>query len=314
MHLFRILVALALSACLVGSATAAEETLTPEQQALIARFQALVQSLHPQTGDVTVATASATLHLGNQYYFLPAEDARRVLVEGWGNPEEAVTDVLGMVFPQGKTFVDDTWGAVLTYSADGYVTDNDAKSADYDEILRTSQSGEADENAARKDAGLPSVHLVGWAQPPSYDQEHHALIWAREIQFGDQPENVLNYDIRTLGRRGILSMNMVSGMSRLVEVRAAATDLQQIAGFNEGARYTDYQAGDATAGYGLAGLVAAGIGAAAAKKLGLLAIVILFAKKFAVILIGLLAGVGAWVRRAFFGGKSEEQARDLRSS
>jgi uncharacterized membrane-anchored protein len=236
-----------------------------------------------------------------------------VLVEGWGNPAEAVTDVLGMVFPQGKTFVDDTWGAVLTYSPEGYVTDDDAKSADYDEILRTSQSGEADENTERKSVGLPTVHLVGWAQPPSYDQEHHALIWAREIQFGDQSENVLNYDIRTLGRRGILSMNMVSSMSKLVEVRAAATDLQQIAGFNDGARYTDYQAGDATAGYGLAGLVAAGIGAAAAKKLGLLAIVILFAKKFAVMLIALLAGVGAWVRR-LFSKKSDESPQDLRSS
>jgi uncharacterized membrane-anchored protein len=294
-------------------ANAAEEALTPEQQALIAKYGALVESLHPQSGDVTVAAANATLHLGNQYYFLSAEDAKRVLVDGWGNPADAVTDVLGMVFPQGKTFVDDTWGAVLTYSPDGYVSDGDAKSADYDEILRTSQSGEADENAERKSAGLPSVHLVGWAQPPTYDQQHHALIWAREIQFGDQPENVLNYDIRTLGRRGILSMNMVSGMSKLAEVRAAATDLQQIAGFNAGAQYTDYQAGDATAGYGLAGLVAAGLGAAAAKKLGLLAIVILFAKKFAVMLIALLAGVGAWVRR-MFSRKSDETARDLRSS
>src|SRR6185503_11785604 len=273
MHLFRILVALALSASLVGTATAAEQSLTPEQEALIAKYGALAKSLHPQSGDVTVAAANATLHLGNQYYFLPADDAKRVLVDGWGNPAEAVSDVLGMVFPEGKTFVDDTWGAVLTYSPDGYVSDEDAKSADYDEILRAVQSGEADENAERKSAGLPAVHLVGWAQPPSYDQEHHALIWAREIQFGDQPENVLNYDIRTLGRRGILSMNMVSSMSKLIEVRASATDLQQIAGFNDGARYTDYQAGDATAGYGLAGLVAAGIGAAAAKKLGLLAIV-----------------------------------------
>ena len=314
MHLFRVLIALVLSTCLVGMANAAEEALTPEQQALIAKYGALVESLHPQSGDVTVAAANATLHLGNQYYFLSAEDAKRVLVDGWGNPADAVTDVLGMVFPLGKTFVDDTWGAVLTYSPDGYVTDDDAKSADYDEILRASQSGEADENAERKSAGLPTVHLVGWAQPPSYDQEHQALIWAREIQFGDQAENVLNYDIRTLGRRGILSMNMVSSMSKLIEVRAAATDLQQIAGFNAGARYADYQAGDATAGYGLAGLVAAGLGAAAAKKLGLLAIVVLFAKKFAVMLIALLAGVGAWVRRAFFGGKSEESARDLRSS
>ena len=314
MHLFAYLFAFALSTCLFSPASAAEQDLTPEQQALIAKYRALGESLHPQRGDVAVAAANATLHLGNQYYFLPAADAKRVLVEGWGNPSDAVDGVLGMIFTEGTGFLDDTWGAVLTYSPDGYVSDTDAKSANYDDVLRDAQSGEADENADRKAAGLPTVHLVGWAQPPSYDAEHHALIWAREIQFGGETDNTLNYDIRTLGRRGILSVNLVSTMSKLVEVRAAANALQQVASFDNGARYADYQPGtDATAGYGLAGLVAAGLGAAAAKKLGLLAIALVFLKKFAFVFIALFAGAAAWVRR-LFGGKEKEPARDLRSS
>src|SRR5262245_25983833 len=313
MHRFTFLIALVLSTCLLGPANTAEPSLTPEQDALVAKYRALGESLHPQRGDVAVATANATLHLGNQYYFLPAEDAKRVLVEGWGNPADSVSDVLGMVFPNGKSFIDDSWGAVLTYSPDGYVSDDDAKSADYDDLLRSAQSGEADENAERKAVGVPTVHLVGWAQPPSYDSEHHAIIWAREIQFGDETDHTLNYDVRTLGRRGILSMNIVSNMSKLVEVRAAATDLQQVAGFDAGARYADFQPGtDAAAGYGLAGLVAAGLGAAAAKKLGLLAIALVFLKKFAVLFLALFGGVVAWMKRLF--SRKSEEARDLRSS
>ena len=88
------------------------------------------------------------------------------------------------------------------------------------------------------------VHLVGWAQPPYYDAAHHTLVWARDIRFGSQTDDTLNYDLRALGRRGVLSMNIIATMSELGGVRSAASGLQNIASFDVGSRYTDYKEGE----------------------------------------------------------------------
>ncbi|MGH6872799.1 MAG: DUF2167 domain-containing protein [Rhizomicrobium sp.] len=292
---------------MMGAAQAdPQPSLTPAQQAEVAKLKALYQSLHPKFGDVTVPGTGATLHLGKDYYYLPPDEARKILIDAWHNSPEDVNDELGLIFPAGKTFVDDTWSAIVTYTDDGYVTDSDAKSTDYDKMIQQARDQEPEINARRKAESLDELHIVDWAQPPYYDQPHHTLVWAREIKFGGQTDHALNYDLRALGRRGVLSMNILSNMSKLAEVRAAAAKLQNIGTFDPGARYTDYVAGtDKKAEYGIAGLVAAGLGVVVAKKLGLFAIALVFVKKFIAIILAAFAGAAAWVRR-LFGMKPKE--------
>jgi len=103
--------------------------------------------------------------------------------------------------------------------------------------------------------------------------------------------------MRHLGRHGVLSMNVISQMSELTEVRQVAAHLAKTAEFDTGARYVDYQAGDKKAEYGLAGLVAAGLGVGVAKKAGLLAAAALFFKKGAGLIVAALAGAAAWFRK-----------------
>jgi uncharacterized membrane-anchored protein len=286
-------------------ASAANRALTPQQKAILQKYATIAKTLHPQYGDVSVTSINATLHLSHDYYFLPSDQAKRVLVDAWGNSPDSVSNVLGMIFPRGATFADDSWGAVITYHGDGYVSDADARTTDYSKLLQSAREGEDEENTARKLRGYEPVHLVGWAQAPYYDQAHHTLVWARNIRFGDQTNDTLNYDLRALGRRGVLSMNIVSLMSKLPEVRSAAARLQNIAAFDPGARYQDYKAGaDKTAEYGVAGLVAAGIGVVAAKKLGLIALGLVFFKKFFALAIAAVVAAGAWFRR-MFGGKAK---------
>jgi len=170
----------------------------------------------------------------------------------------------------------------------------------YGEILRGQQSTEDEENRERKAEGLGSVHLVGWAQQPTYDATQHVLVWAREIAFEGQPVHTLNYDLRALGRAGVLSMNIIAPMDHLNDIKTAATALGPIAAFNSGSRYTDFVAGtDKDSGYGLAGLVAAGVGVAAAQKFGLLAVVILFAKKAGILIVAGGAAAVAGARKLF---------------
>jgi uncharacterized membrane-anchored protein len=274
---------------------------------LSAEAKAFLRSLKPVAGDVRIDAAKAVLHLGDRYYFLPATDAKRVLTEAWGNPPEAVSDVLGLVMEKGKSPLDDAWGAVITYRDTGYVSDSDATSQDYDAVLQSMKEGETEENAQRKAAGFPTLNLLGWAQPPSYNAGAHSLIWARELASSDSKIHGLNYDVRLLGRSGVLSLNMVATMPMLAEVRAAANSFGQAVDFESGARYADYNAAtDKAAGYGLAGLVGGGAAVAVAKKAGIL---VLLAKFWKLILVGLAVGGGAVLTffRNLFGRRKQAE-------
>lgn len=275
--------------------------------ALPPQMVALEKSLHKQTGDVRIPEAKAVLHLGQRYYMLPANEARRVLTEVWGNPPASVANVLGMVIERDRTIFDTVWGAIITYEDTGHVSDADAHEQDYAKVLREMQQGQEAANPERVKAGYPEMQLVGWAQPPSYDASSHALVWARELKTKGDPENGLNYDVRLLGRTGVLSLNMLASMKALDEVRSAAQSFGKAASFEPGAAYTDFDAKtDKAAEYGLAGLVAGGAAVAVAQKVGLLAIFLKFGK---LILLGLAAfGAGIWgFIRKLAGRKAEDE-------
>ncbi|WP_447931050.1 DUF2167 domain-containing protein [Sphingopyxis fribergensis] len=247
----------------------------------------LIQTLDRQTGTIPIAAAKADLVLGDKYYFVGPEQARTILVDIWRNPPASANGVLGMVFPKGKSFVDDTWSAVITFEETGYVSDDDAKTIDYNDMLADMRASDEAQAPDIRAQGYPAGILQRWAQQPTYDGGKHSLVWARDIKFDDMPEDSLNYDIRLLGREGVLSMNILASMSQLDEVREAAKTFASVGTFRTGARYADYNAAtDKKAEYGIAGLVAAGGAAAVAKKVGLLAILAKFGK---FIFIGIIA-------------------------
>jgi len=265
-----------------------------------AQEEAVLAGLTRVHGSVTLPGANVTLKLGQRCYFLDAADARKVIVDAWDNPEDQAKGVLGMIFPTDKTPLDDGWGAVVTYSDDGYVPDKDARTIDYDELLRQMRDDEDAHDEELRKHGYLTGRLVGWAEPPSYDPARHSLVWAKDIQFGDQRDHILNYNVRILGRRGVLNLNVVSTMSRLAAVRPAAEALQGLAAFQPGSAYADHQPGtDKQAAYGLAGLVLGGAGLVAVQKAGLLAAGLLLLKKGAVLILGAGAAAAAWLRRRF---------------
>ncbi len=298
------------STTVIPSTVALATTPSPSEQALIAkRLTALKQlqaNLHPQFGQIAVPGGQARLNLGDDYYFLPAADAKRVLNEVWGNPPDALTNVLGLVLPKDKTILDKTWGAVVQYDATGHIDDKDAAGEDYDAVLADLKSGEEESNKAAREAGYAGGSTVGWAQAPTYDRASRTLIWARDIKFDGESEDTLNYDVRTLGREGTLSLNMVDSMANIGLVRAEAAKLGKTVEFMPGQTYADFNPNtDKLADYGLAGLVAGGVGLAVAKKVGLIGLALVFLKKgFVFLLVGLAA---AWKRIAMKLGLRKEE-------
>jgi uncharacterized membrane-anchored protein len=276
----------------------------------------LLDSLKPVSGKVAIPEARATLDLGEEYIFFGKQDATTILVNLWGNPPQAVGNVLGLVMPKGSSPATDAWGAVVTFEETGYISDEDAATTDYDALLTAMQEGTNEANAARTEAGYPAITLVGWAERPAYDKATHSVVWAQNLRFSDSDTNGLNYDVRTLGRYGVLSLNLISSMDKLDEIRVAAKQFAQHASFDAGARYGDFDpATDAVAEYGIGGLIAAGAGVAVAKKLGLFGTIGVFLLKFLKpILVGVAlfgAGVFQYFKsRIGLGRKQEEAAYD----
>lgn len=290
---------------LFAMATGAVSAAEPADAAADAEAQAqreLVASIVKRHGEVKLGPAKATLNIPERFYFLDAEDAQRVLEKGWGNPPDA--SVLGMILPEGKSpFDEGVWAATFTYLDDGYVSDADATKTDYDKLLGDMQRATKDENAWRKENGYPPVQLVGWAERPVYLSDQHKMYWAKDLVFGESGQHTLNYDIRVLGRAGVLVVSFIAGMDQLADIKRAAPSVLATASFDAGSRYADYVKGvDKKAAYGLAGLVAGGL---IAKKTGLLAAALLFGKKFIALIAAGIASLGAFMRR-LFGKKSDD--------
>ena len=269
------------------------EEYTPEeiQAAYRAFAEDVLQDSPARHGEVILKGAPARLQVSDAFDFYDKAGARKILEDIWGNPPDDT--VLGMIFPAGVSPVDAAWGAVLTYEASGYVRDDDAAAVDYAELLQDMQKATREANKERTRLGYATVELRGWAERPRYEAGTHRLYWAKDLVFSDsEGAGTLNYDMRLLGRGGVLSINFIGAIEALEEVRAAAPDVLAMAAFNPGQTYADFQPGDKTAGYGVAALIAGGAGAAVLKKAGLLTVVLAFLKK-GWILIPLALG-GLW--------------------
>jgi uncharacterized membrane-anchored protein len=195
----------------------------------------------------------------------------------------------------------DSWAVIITYEEEGYVKDKDAEKIDYTDLLKQMQKDTRAANTERHKQGYPAIELVGWAAPPHYDKAVHKLFWAKQLKFGGT-EDTLNYNIRILGRRGVLVLNAVAAMPQLPEIERNAPKILAAIDFNPGNRYADFSeaSGDKVASYGIAALVAGGV----AAKLGLfkgLWVLLLGAKKF--VIIGVVA-LTAFLRKLFGKGKA----------
>ncbi len=239
-----------------------------------------LESLDFKQGKVTVGSNLATLDLTDNYYFLDAKDAKYVLSELWGNPPDDST--LGMVFPADKTPLDDTWGIEVSFDDIGYVSDEDAGSYDYDELLKTMKQDMKDENEWRRENNYPTLELLGWAAPPHYDAEGRKLYWAKEIRFDGDETTTLNYNIRILGRKGVLIVNFIADMDMLDQVNEAVPAVLKMTNFTDGNKYSDFKPSmDKVAAVGIGGLIAGKVLA----KTGLIAVALIFLKKFFFLLL-----------------------------
>lgn len=265
-------------------------------------LETLEKSLVYQSGEVVVGDNLAKIKVPAGFRFLDAKQAQYVVFDLWGNPRENVEKLYGLIIPEkGGVTSSDTWAFIVEYDDMGFVKDDDADKINYNDLLKELQDGEKEENAERAKSGYPSVHMVGWAQKPYYDKNRKVLHWAKEIAFGGEEEHTLNYNIRVLGRKGVLVLNAIGNMSKLPEINQNIDGILNSVEFNQGNKYSDFNPSvDKVAAWTIGGLVAGKVLA----KAGLFAVLLKFGK---VIILGVLAAGGA-VWRFITGKRGDEEA------
>ena len=247
------------------------------------QLDAILQSLDYQNGTIALPGGQAELDVPLGFYYLNPEDAERVLVELWDNPPSYELG-LGMIFPAQYTPWDyDAWGAEFSFEDIGYVSDADAEGYDYDALLSEMQADARAASRERIKQGYDGFELIGWAEAPKYDQTTRKLHWAMELHFDGSEENTLNYELRALGREGVLNANFIGSIEQLPQIKAALPQVAGMVNFVDGKRYSDFDPSvDTVAAVGIGGLIA---GKALTSKAGIGVALALLLKKFWFVLL-----------------------------
>lgn len=239
--------------------------------------------------------AEGSLKLPAGMLFIKKEAANALMVEhgNSSNPNR-----YGLILPEVKEGEDVTWWVDLDYVDSGYIKDDDAKEWDTEAMLNELKAGNEEQNKVRKSKGIAETETRGWIEKPQYDAATHRLIWSIDVyEKGGKDENpAVNYNTFQLGRKGYISLTLVTDLKEIDKMKPVARELLSNIEFNQGLRYADFNATtDKVAEYGLAAL----IGGVAAKKLGLLAVIGAFFVKFGKIIALAAVGLGAGLKGRF---------------
>ena len=222
-------------------------------------------------------------------------------------------DLLGVVASKNEQ---EDWLVVIRFQEEGFV--KDTEKIDADELLKAIREGQDEANTERVKRGFTALKIDGWSEAPHYEPSVHHLVWALLVSAPDGTS--VNYNTRILGRKGHVSLNLVTDPAKLAVHKINASKLLAATTFKTGARYEDFNSKtDKVAEYGLMGLILGGAGLGAAKlvKIGLLAkfgkglIALLIAGKKLVVLFF----VGIWVGiKKILGIKSAPKATTTNAS
>lgn len=274
-----------------------EEQIIEIQKSYALYLDSVENALNWITGETQILDGTVTLKIPEGFKFLGGDDSEFVLTELWGNPHQESD---GLLFPSEEMVLGDgfTYAVEITYSEDGYVSDEDAQDIDYDDLLEQMQDDTEASNEMRQEQGYGTIELVGWASTPFYDIDSKKLHWAKELKFDGEENNTLNYNIRVLGRKGYLNLNAISEIGALDLVNDDREKILASIDFNEGHRYADFNPDlDNVAAYGIGGLIAG----KALAKVGFFALI---AKGWKFIAIAFVAAFG--FLKKMMGNKNED--------
>ncbi|MBL8325900.1 MAG: DUF2167 domain-containing protein [Rubrivivax sp.] len=237
-----------LAAVALGAPALAQQGMSAEQRR--AEFAKLPWQAGPAQGAIGT---KASLKVPQDARLLPESHGARFL-ELTGN----------LPSPGHSILVSGNWWAVFTFSDVGYVKDDEK--LDADQLLRSLRESDGAANDERRKRGIPLLTTEGWAVPPHFDAQTKHLEWGLKLRAEGDPDPVINYTVRMLGRSGYESVTLVSDAATLERDVAELKAMLKGFAFNGGETYAEFKPGDHVAEIGLGALVLGGAAAAAVKS------------------------------------------------
>ncbi|WP_169749151.1 DUF2167 domain-containing protein [Flavihumibacter petaseus] len=222
-----------------------------EASALLPRLKRELDSIDRKlvfyTGKVQLADGAVELTVPEGFYFIAGDQARFILEEIWGNMPDM--DVAGMLVRTGfeATRLDNDHSFVISYSNVGYITDSKNIQLDHNQLLETLEDNMKKSNVVREEMGYNTMKVTGWVMVPYYDSFKKALYWASRIRANGSEEEILNYNLRLLGKNGVIKINAVATMDQLAAIKQELPAIIAQTRFAQGQSYADFKPGTDTA-------------------------------------------------------------------
>lgn len=257
-------------------------------------FQQIPWTQGPAVGDMG---PYAQVQVPDGFLFTGPEGTPRFL-ELTENPPNPRT--VGVLLPVGES---EDFIVFFDYDDSGHVKDDDRSAIDADSLLTRLKAANEAGNVERRRRGWEGLHVQDWVVPPGYEPSTKRLAWGLRLRT-DGGGIVANYDVRVLGRTGVMSVTLACAPEQVQSLIPRLQELLAGFEFKAGHRYAEWRSGDKLASYGLTGLIAGGAVVAAAKAGWLAKLAAVFAKAGKAIVVGIIAVLGgAW--RMLFGGKAK---------
>jgi uncharacterized membrane-anchored protein len=285
--------------CIVGlvlvcaqSASAGQKVYPKTEDALNEAFDKLNWEVEPKK--YTLASSHGEYALPEGLAMLLGEEAKQWLFLNNGTE-----------FPDADALVinpDDYEQLIFAFFESGYVQDKDWSDLDADLLLEGITENTEEANAERTKNGFGALEIIGWVQKPIYDETSRTAYWA--IKANDKKDGpIINAIALKLGRRGFNKLIWVGDPDKFNPSDGLLMEAINNYEFEKGFRYADYSMGDKIAAVGLASLVAVSAGSKSGKGVvaGILATLLIFAKKLWFLIFLPFIFVWNWIKGLFTG-------------
>ena len=202
----------------------------------------------------------ASIDVPEGYYYLDGPATKRLLTN-----KQRIVDgrELGTILRLGES---GSWFAVFSHSGTGHIDDRDQAALDPVSLLTALQDDNQRLNVERSKQGWSAMDLQAWHRPPSYSAATNRLTWSTRLVSDDAA--VINYDVRLLGRDGVISARLVTDSDSVLLSTSQFVEVMLTYTFKDGFRYADFRAGEQLADASLTTLIVQGGTPAAAAESG----------------------------------------------
>ncbi len=249
-----------------------------EDQLSSASEQELISLDWQITGTYKLPSSHSSLSVPSEHLAVIGKDAEKLSNLIGNDPDSSLEAIT----------IDDSFNnTVYFFHHDaGYISLSDWEEVDPNELLSAIRENTEESNKEKRKKGLDEIHIIGWIEEPTLDKHANTVYWSIESLDGDSEKKSFNSVALRLGRHGFERVVWVGDVSEYKAFGGELALMLRSHTFDPGHRYSDHEAGDKVASYGIATLVAATIGAKVAKAGGL---AILFKKVGGFIAAGIAA-------------------------